>query len=206
MRAWPVQASPGHSGAERAVRTRMTTGRDVLLAFWTAVHVLERSGARRCFSKRLNARKRSGWVQVDQGAGRRVEGGLDSQPKFNLQARCPSRACRHTYMRVSPHIARPARRRTLQLAPRSHAACRSRTPLPALATRHWRHTWHHAPRDVAPRKLPTSRCTLDASRSVIAHQRVPVCIGHACMPHCGSVAVAALCVTAPTFSLIQRLY
>lgn len=51
MRAWPVQASPGHSGAERAVRTRMTTGRDVLLAFWTAVHVLERSGARRCFQR-----------------------------------------------------------------------------------------------------------------------------------------------------------
>ncbi|CCG36852.1 hypothetical protein XMIN_1826 [Xanthomonas citri pv. mangiferaeindicae LMG 941] len=103
-----MQASPGHSGAERAVRTRMTTGRDVLLAFWAAVHVLERSGARRCFPKRLTARKRSGRVQVDQGAGRRVEGGLDSQPKFNLQARCPSRACRHTHVRVSPRTTQAA--------------------------------------------------------------------------------------------------
>ncbi|CEE30414.1 conserved hypothetical protein [Xanthomonas citri pv. citri] len=155
MRAWPVQASPGHSGAERAVRTRMTTGRDVLLAFWTAVHVLERSGARRCFPKRLTARKRSGWVQV----GAWKVGSILNQ----------SSTCRRAAHRA------PADIRT--------CACR-----------------------LAPRKLPTSRCTLDASRSVIAHQRVPVCIGHACMPHCGSVAVAALCVTAPTFSLIQRLY
>ncbi|SON96881.1 hypothetical protein XFF6990_390192 [Xanthomonas citri pv. fuscans] len=43
------------------------------------------------------------------GAVRRVEGRLDSQPEFNLQARCPSRACRQTHVRVSPHIARPAR-------------------------------------------------------------------------------------------------
>lgn len=63
MRAWPVQASPGHCGAERAVRTRRTTGRDVWSALWTAVHVLARAGARRCFPERLIARKRSGWVQ-----------------------------------------------------------------------------------------------------------------------------------------------
>lgn len=200
MRAWPVQASPGHSGAERAVRTRMTTGRDVLLAFWTAVHVLERSGARRCFPKRLTARKRSGWVQV--GAWK-VGSILNQSSTCRRAAHRAPADIRTCACRLTSHALRVEGPCSLR---RSHAACRSRTPLPALATRHWRHTWHHAPRDVAPRKLPTSRCTLDASRSVIAHQRVTVCIGHACMPHCGSVAVAALCVTAPTFSLIQRLY